>query len=108
MQTASSGRIYEIGEFRLDTTAQLLYRGSDTDPIRLTPRVYDTLLFFVEHAGELLDKRRLMQAVWPNLVVEENNLDQHVSTLRHAFGEQRGENRYIVTVRGLGYKFETD
>jgi DNA-binding winged helix-turn-helix (wHTH) protein len=68
----------------------------------LTPRVYDTLLFLVEHAGELVEKRRLMQAVWPNLVVEDNNLDQHISTLRHVFGERAGENRYIVTVRGRG------
>jgi DNA-binding winged helix-turn-helix (wHTH) protein/TolB-like protein/tetratricopeptide (TPR) repeat protein len=105
MQTAGAGRTYEIGEFRLDTAAQVLSRASDGQPISLTPRVYDTLLFLVEHAGELVDKRRLMRAVWPNLVVEENNLDQHISTLRQAFGERRGENRYIVTVRGRGYRF---
>jgi DNA-binding winged helix-turn-helix (wHTH) protein/TolB-like protein/Tfp pilus assembly protein PilF len=104
MQTAD-GRTYEIGEYRLDSAAQLLRRASDDSPIPLTPRVYDTLLFLVEHAGELVDKRRLMQAVWPNLVVEENNLDQHISTLRQVFGERRGENRYIVTVRGRGYRF---
>jgi DNA-binding winged helix-turn-helix (wHTH) protein/TolB-like protein/tetratricopeptide (TPR) repeat protein len=104
MQTAN-GRTYEIGEYRLDSAAHLLCRASDGSPIPLTPRVYDTLLFLVEHAGELLDKRRLMQAIWPNLVVEENNLDQNISTLRHVFGERRGENRYIVTVRGRGYRF---
>jgi DNA-binding winged helix-turn-helix (wHTH) protein/TolB-like protein/Tfp pilus assembly protein PilF len=104
MQTAS-GRVYEFGEYRLDTAAHLFYRASDGSPIPLTPRVYDTLLFLVEHAGELLDKRRLMQAIWPNLVVEENNLDQQISTLRHVFGERHGENRYIVTVRGRGYRF---
>jgi hypothetical protein len=67
MQSASAGRTYEIGDYRLDTAAHVLYRASDSTPLPLTPRVYDTLLFLVEHAGELLDKRRLIEAVWPNL-----------------------------------------
>ena len=67
---------------QLDASAQALYSKADGRPIALTARVYDTLLFLVEHPNELLDKRRLMSAIWPNLVVEENNLDQSISTLR--------------------------
>jgi DNA-binding winged helix-turn-helix (wHTH) protein/TolB-like protein/tetratricopeptide (TPR) repeat protein len=105
MTTPAHGRIYEFGAFRLDTAAQVLHCTAEGRTIPLTPRVYDTLLFLLEHPDELLDKRRLMSAIWPNLVVEENNLDQNISTLRHALGERRGENRYIVTVRGRGYRF---
>jgi DNA-binding winged helix-turn-helix (wHTH) protein/TolB-like protein/Tfp pilus assembly protein PilF len=105
MHPPNTGRIYEFGEYRLDAAAQVLASKGDGRPIPLTPRVYDTLLFLVEHPNELLDKRLLMSAVWPNLVVEENNLDQNISTLRQALGERRGENRYIATVRGRGYRF---
>src|SRR5690606_25754933 len=74
-------------------------------PVTLTPRVFDTLLCLLDHAGELVEKDTLIKTVWPRAVVEDNNLDQHISTLRQLLGERRGENRYIVTVRGRGYRF---
>ena len=46
-----------------------------------------------------------MRAVWPDIVVEENNLNQNISTLRRVLGENRGENRYIATIPGQGYRF---
>jgi TolB-like protein/DNA-binding winged helix-turn-helix (wHTH) protein/Tfp pilus assembly protein PilF len=67
--------------------------------------VLDTLLCLIDRAGELVDKETLMSVVWPRIVVEENNLDQNISTLRQIFGERRGENRYVETVRGRGYRF---
>jgi DNA-binding winged helix-turn-helix (wHTH) protein/TolB-like protein/Flp pilus assembly protein TadD len=97
-------RFYEFGAFALDTVERVLECRNDGRSVRLTPRVYDTLLYFLEHPNELIDKRRLIDAVWPNLVVEDNNLDQTISTLRHALGERGRESRYIVTVRGRGYR----
>jgi DNA-binding winged helix-turn-helix (wHTH) protein len=79
--------------------------GADGQAIPLKPKVFDTLLYFVEHAGELLDKFALMRAVWGNVIVEENSLNQNISALRQAFGEKPGENRFIVTVPGRGYSF---
>lgn len=96
---------YEFGDFRLDASRQSLYHQSEDRWTSLTPRVFNTLLFLIEHPGELLDKRHMMSAIWPGLVVEENNLDQNISTLRHLLGERRGDPRYIVTVRGRGYRF---
>lgn len=49
-----------------------------------------------------------MQAIWPDTSVEENNLNQNISTLRRALGESRGENRYIATIPGKGYRFLAD
>jgi tetratricopeptide (TPR) repeat protein len=46
-----------------------------------------------------------MAAVWPDTVVEESNLSQNIYTLRRALAEERGENRYIATVPGRGYRF---
>ncbi len=47
----------------------------------------------------------MMAAIWPDVIVEENNLDQNISMLRQLLGERRGERRYIVTVRRRGYRF---
>jgi TolB-like protein len=98
--------IYEFNEFRLDATQRVLFRGGH--PLSLTPRVFDTLLYFVRHSGKLLEKDELLREIWPDAVVEENNLNQNVSTLRRVLGENRGENRFIVTVPGHGYRFAAD
>jgi TolB-like protein/DNA-binding winged helix-turn-helix (wHTH) protein/Tfp pilus assembly protein PilF len=73
--------------------------------VPLTPRVFDTLLYLVQHSGGVLDKERLMEAVWPDSIVEENNLSQNISSLRRILGENPGSHRYIVTVPGRGYRF---
>src|SRR5688572_8834968 len=96
--------IYEFADFRVDAAKRLLKR-CDGAAIPLTPKVFDTLLYLVEHRGVVLDKDELMQAIWPDTVVEENNLNQSISTLRRVLGENRGENRYIATVPGRGYRF---
>ena len=74
----------------------------------LTPRVFETLLYLVEHHDAVLDKEQLMEAVWPDSIVEENNLTQNISTLRRVFGETPGSHHYIVTVPGRGYRFVAD
>jgi TolB-like protein/DNA-binding winged helix-turn-helix (wHTH) protein/Flp pilus assembly protein TadD len=106
METASA-RVYEFGDFRLDPVKRRLLRRDDT-AVPLTPRVFDTLLFLVEHQQTVLDKERLMEAVWPDSIVEENNLTQNVSSLRRVFGDTPGSNRYIATVPGRGYRFVAD
>src|SRR5260370_22066655 len=59
----------------------------------------------VEHHDTVLDKERLMEAVWPDSIVEENNLSQNISRLRRIFGETPGSHSYSVTVPGRGYRF---
>jgi TolB-like protein/DNA-binding winged helix-turn-helix (wHTH) protein/Tfp pilus assembly protein PilF len=103
MQTASI-HIYDFGGFQLDTAKRLL-RRLDGTPVPLTPRVFETLLYMVEHHDAVLDKERIMEAVWPDSIVEENNLAQAISKLRQIFGETPGSHDYIVTVPGRGYRF---
>src|SRR5688572_12910402 len=98
--------VYEFGEFRLDARKRLLWRADAK--VRLAPRVFETLLFLVEHHDTVLDKERLMEAVWPDSIVEENNLTQNISALRRVFGETPGAHHYIVTVPGRGYRFVAD
>jgi DNA-binding winged helix-turn-helix (wHTH) protein/TolB-like protein/Flp pilus assembly protein TadD len=101
---ATNAHLYEFGDFRLDTAKRLL-RRLDGTTVPLTPRVFETLLYMVEHHDTVLDKERLMEAVWPDSIVEENNLSQNISTLRRIFGETPGTHSYIVTVPGHGYRF---
>ena len=101
--TAAQPDTYYFGEFRIETGKRLLLRNGE--PVPLTPKVFDTLLHLVLHRDKVVEKDELMQAIWPDTVVEENNLNQNVSTLRRVLGESRGENRYIVTVPGKGYRF---
>jgi DNA-binding winged helix-turn-helix (wHTH) protein/TolB-like protein/Tfp pilus assembly protein PilF len=95
----------KFGEFVVAVRQRRLLRLPSGEAIPLTAKVFDTLLYFAEHAGEVLDKDTLLAAIWPGVVVEENSLTQNVSTLRQVLGEARGENRYIVTVPRKGYRF---
>jgi DNA-binding winged helix-turn-helix (wHTH) protein/Tfp pilus assembly protein PilF len=98
-------RLYEIDGFRIDAQQRMLYALPGNRPVDLQPRVFDALVYFLERPGELLGKRELLQALWPNVVVEENSLNQVVSQLRKALGERPTEHRYIVTSPGRGYRF---
>lgn len=100
-----TGAHYEFGDFALDVGQQCLLRRDTGQAILLTAKVFDTLVYFVEHAGETLDKDVLLRSIWPDVIVEENSLTQNVSTLRQMLGEARGENRYIATVARRGYRF---
>ena len=95
---------YEFGDFQLDVAERQLMR-QEGSAVPLTPRVFETLRYLVEHSGKVLDKEMLMEAVWPDTIVEENNLAQNISTLRRVFGDSPGAHRYIVTVPGRGYRF---
>lgn len=96
--------MYRFEGFRLDAQRRVLY-AADGQPIPLTPRLFDTLLYFVERAGQLLTKEQLMEALWPRVVVEEHNLNKTVSELRRVLGEKPGEHKFIVTKPVHGYRF---
>lgn len=94
----------EFENFRVDARKRLLTRA-DGEPVVLTPKLFDTLLYLVENAGEVLEKDRLMDAIWPGMIVEENNLSQAISNLRRILGDDGAVHRYIVTVPRRGYRF---
>jgi TolB-like protein/DNA-binding winged helix-turn-helix (wHTH) protein/Tfp pilus assembly protein PilF len=104
MDTGATPLVYEFGEFQLDTVRRALRLRTDARRIDLPPRAFDTLLYLVEHAGVLVEKHVLLDAVWSNVVVEEGNLTQTIYLLRRALREQ-SEHQYIVTVPKRGYKF---
>jgi TolB-like protein/DNA-binding winged helix-turn-helix (wHTH) protein/Flp pilus assembly protein TadD len=98
--------LYEFGAFRLNPLKRRLLR--DGEPVPLTPKAFDTLLVLVEQAGKTVGKDDLMNKVWPDAVVEENNLNQNITTLRKSLGDSRHESQYIATIPGFGYRFVAD
>lgn len=95
---------YEFGGYRLDTVLQVLSSPTG-EPIALPSRAFETLRYLVERSGELVEKSALLKAVWPKAVVEENNLNQCIFSLRKVLCEAAGERRFILTVPGRGFKF---
>jgi pimeloyl-ACP methyl ester carboxylesterase/DNA-binding winged helix-turn-helix (wHTH) protein len=90
---------YVFDSYVVDVDERRLLR--DNEELRIRGKVFDTLCVLVENAGRLLRKDELMQAVWPDSVVEENNLDHCISQLRKLL--QSGQ--YIETVPRHGYRF---
>jgi TolB-like protein/DNA-binding winged helix-turn-helix (wHTH) protein len=95
--------LYEFGLFVLDPGERLLHLGATR--LELPPRAFDTLLVLVENSGRLLEKDALMQTVWRDAVVEENNLSQVIYLLRKALRDGEDGARYIETVPKRGYRF---
>lgn len=95
--------LFSFGDFRIDRDHRLLLRKGA--PVALKPKTFDLLLALVENRGQLLTKNDLLDKVWENQFVEENNLTVHVAALRKALGETSKDNKFIATVPGKGYQF---
>jgi DNA-binding winged helix-turn-helix (wHTH) protein/pimeloyl-ACP methyl ester carboxylesterase len=96
-------RVYRFGPFLLDVRERRLSCADEIIPLRL--KVFDTLRVLVERAGQLVTKQELLDSVWPETTVEENNLNHNVSVLRKALGDGATGQQYIETVPRVGYRF---
>lgn len=97
--------IYEFGDFELDALRRVLVSRADGQQVAVTGRVLEALVYLVERPGQLVEKKALVEALWPHVVVEEGSLTQTIHTLRRILGERPGEHTYIATVPGRGYRF---
>jgi Tol biopolymer transport system component/DNA-binding winged helix-turn-helix (wHTH) protein len=74
-------------------------------PVPLEPKAFEVLLVLVENPGRLIEKRELLERVWPDTVVTESAMTRVIADLRRALGDQAREARYIETVPTKGYRF---
>jgi pimeloyl-ACP methyl ester carboxylesterase/DNA-binding winged helix-turn-helix (wHTH) protein len=98
------GTIYTFGPFRLEAGERRLLR--DGDLVSLSGKAFDTLVLLVEGAGSLQTQQSLIDRLWPDTVVEPNNLQYNVSLIRRALGNV--DDVEIQTVRGQGYRLVAD
>lgn len=93
-------RVHSFGPFRLEVRERRLWRDGELVP--LSGKAFDLLQILVEGAGALQLQRDLMDRLWPDVVVDQNNLQYNVSLVRRALADAPGV--MIQTVRGQGYR----
>jgi DNA-binding winged helix-turn-helix (wHTH) protein/tetratricopeptide (TPR) repeat protein len=101
----SRGRVLRFADYELDPKRAEL-RGADGEAIRLRPKSFDMLWLFAIHAGRVLSKQELIDAIWPNVHVSEDGLFQCIREIRGALGDDRRE--LIRRVSGRGYMFDIE
>jgi TolB-like protein/Tfp pilus assembly protein PilF len=97
-----SGHDVRFGRFRFDLAQRELSLGGD--PVRLGGRALDILAVLASAKGNLVTKDELLARVWPDVVVEENNLQVQISALRRVLEEKDSGQCHLVTVPGRGYR----
>src|SRR5262245_8049060 len=102
-QSERHTRFYEFGPFLADVEQSMLMRDGEVVPLGL--KAFELLLFLIRHRGRVVKKDELLRQVWPDTIVEENNLVRHISALRKALDEHHHESHYILTIPGRGYRF---
>ena len=73
-------------------------------PRRITPKAMGVLLALVEQAGRVVSRDALLAQVWPDTLPTDDVITQAITQLRKAFGEERGNPRYIETIAKNGYR----
>jgi DNA-binding response OmpR family regulator len=100
-------RSMSVGRVRLDLAARRAYvAGAE---VMLRPKEFDLLTVLVRRAGEVVTREQLMEEVWDaNWFGPTKTLDVHVFALRRKLTEEGEDPRRITTLRGRGYRYETD
>lgn len=94
---------YRFGEFQLDVEEHQLIHNSQA--VYLRPRCFAMLHYLVLHPQHLIEKRELLDALWPETVVSETALTQSIKEVRHALIDDAHQPRYLETVPRVGYRF---
>jgi two-component system response regulator RegX3 len=102
-ETVSS--VLESGPVRMDVDRHVVSVNSDVVPMPL--KEFELLEFLLRNAGRVLTRGQLIDRIWgSDYVGDTKTLDVHVKRLRAKIEPQPSEPRHLLTVRGLGYKFE--
>ncbi|MBI4904410.1 MAG: response regulator transcription factor [Acidobacteria bacterium] len=101
----SAPRSYSFGDIEVDLERCEIRRGGKA--VDLTALEFKMLAVFLHNRGRVMSRERLLDMVWGRgTAVVQRVVDNHVVTLRRKIETDAGEPRYIVSVRGLGYRFD--
>ena len=95
----------KVADVRLDAGARLAWRGDEE--LDLSPKEFDLLALLMSRAGQAVRREDIMTQVWDeNWFGSTKTLDMHMSWLRRKIGDDAGDPHRIVTIRGVGFRFE--
>jgi DNA-binding winged helix-turn-helix (wHTH) protein len=103
MVSGVGAREFVFGGFVL--TPALMRLDHDGLAVPLSLAAFNALQILIENRDRVVTKRELLDRVWAGTAVEENSLNQCISSLRKILGDTRKEARFIATVPGAGYRF---
>ncbi|MEP7338729.1 MAG: winged helix-turn-helix domain-containing protein [Acidobacteriota bacterium] len=98
--------VYQFGSFQLDPSQKILLHGGVRVP--LNPKTFLLLLALIEAEGQVRSKDELLMRVWPDVVVEENNLTKNISVLRKALSNGAESAEFIENIPKVGYRFRAE
>ena len=102
--SGNDAEVVKIGKLKIDFTGRIV--TIDGKNVDLTPKEYDLLFYLVKNRGIALTREKLISNVWGyDFFGDDRTLDTHIKLLRKNLGEY---SSYIVTLRGVGYRFESN
>ncbi len=103
-QDQNADSVTEFGGLKIDSAARIVY--TDGERASLTPKEYELLYYLVENKNIALTRESIISKVWGyDYFGDDRTLDTHIKLLRHSLGKYAD---HIVTLRGVGYRFDTD
>ena len=104
--TSSTGPVMEAQGIRLDPEAHRAWNRDEE--LHLTPKEFELLALLMSEAGRVVTRQRILAAVWEDdFYATSRSLDVHVSALRRKLGDPPDQPRFVTTVRGVGFRFES-
>lgn len=98
----NTNEVVKIQGMKVDFSARIVW--VDGEKIDMTPKEYDLFFYFVKHKGLALSREKLISDVWGyDFFGDDRTLDTHIKLLRKSLGPY---SKCIVTLRGVGYRFE--
>lgn len=98
--------LWQVGEYTVSPTANTIQRAGEA-PIKLPPRLIDTLLFFASHPGEVISRKELVENLWNRSIVTDKTVTQNIFELRKSLRAGRGRSEareYLITIPKRGYQ----
>ena len=103
---ADEKAIFKFGDCELDPALRELRRAGE--PVDVQRKVFDLLLYLLEHRDRAVDKEEIQEAVWPGVIVTETALPRAIMKARRAVGDDADAQAVLRTVHGHGYRFVAD